>query len=62
MMCQHCVATVTKTLEGIDGAQNVRVDLDGKCADLDVPPSVSDDTLSQRITDAGYEVKGIASA
>ena len=62
MMCAHCQATVTKILAGIDGAQNVRVDLDGKCADVDVPPSVSDDTLAQLITDAGYDVKGITTA
>ena len=62
MMCQHCVATVTRILENIDGAQNVRVDLDSHSAELYLPADASDDTLVQLITEADYEVRGITTA
>lgn len=28
MKCQHCVGSVTKALEGLDGISNVQVDLE----------------------------------
>ena len=59
MMCQHCVRNVTQTLENIPGTANVHVSLESNCAELDVSPDVSDDTLTTAITDAGYTVTGI---
>ena len=59
MMCQHCVAHVTKALQGIEGVSGVKVDLDSKSAEVTADASVSDDTLKQAVKDAGYEVTAI---
>ena len=39
MSCQHCVQTVTKTLQAIDGVSNVQVDLSEKTAQLEYDES-----------------------
>lgn len=57
MMCMHCVANVEKTLKAIDGVGEVSVNLDGKYATI--TGDVADDVLTNAITNAGYEVKGI---
>ena len=57
MMCQHCVAHVTKALEGVDGVSNVRVSLDDGCATADVAKGVSDDALVAAVRDAGYDAR-----
>ena len=59
MMCQNCVKHVTKALEGIPGASNVNVSLESKKATVTVPDSVTDDTLTAAVAEAGYEVTGI---
>lgn len=56
MSCQHCVAHVTKALEGVDGVSDVQVSLDTNSATLTVGEGVSDDALRQAVADAGYEV------
>ena len=60
MMCQHCVAHVTKALQGIEGVTSVEVNLKKKTAVVDLGAEVSDATLTAAITDAGYEVKKIS--
>ena len=60
MMCQHCVAHVTKALQGVDGVTSVEVNLKKKTAVVDLGAEVSDATLTAAITDAGYEVKKIS--
>jgi Cu2+-exporting ATPase len=57
MMCQHCVAHVTKALEGIDGVSNVQVSLDAGTATFDATDAVSDKQVVDAITEAGYTVK-----
>lgn len=57
MMCGHCVAHVTKALEGIDGVSNVRVSLDAGTATFDATDAVSDKQVSDAIEEAGYTVK-----
>ncbi|MBQ8284285.1 MAG: heavy metal translocating P-type ATPase [Clostridia bacterium] len=60
MMCQHCVAHVTKALEGVDGVLLVEVNLKKKTATLEVNGEVSDEALTAAVTNAGYEVKKIS--
>lgn len=59
MMCQNCVKHVTHALEGISGASHVQVSLEEKKATVEVPESVTDETLKAAVTEAGYEVTGI---
>ena len=59
MMCQNCVKHVTKALAGLPGAADVAVNLEGKCADVTVPESVTDAAITAAVVDAGYEVKSI---
>ena len=59
MMCKHCVAHVTKALSSIDGVKSVDVQLEDKCAYVELEQVVPDETLSAAIVDAGYEVINI---
>ncbi len=59
MMCEHCKATVTKTLNAIEGV-SAEVSLEDKCAYITLSQEVSDETLTAAITNAGYEVISIA--
>ncbi len=58
MMCQHCVAHVKKALEGTGAS--AEVDLDKGEAYVSADESVSAEALKKAVTDAGYEVTGIA--
>ena len=58
MMCQHCSGTVEKALNAIEGV-SAKVDLEGKCAYVTLNKGVDDKTLTDAVTEAGYEVKGI---
>lgn len=58
MMCQNCVKHVTHALEGVSGASHVQVSLEDKKATVEVPESVTDETLKAAVTEAGYEVTG----
>lgn len=60
MMCQNCVKHVTHALESIPGAAGIQVSLEDKKATVNVPESISDDTLKSAISEAGYEVTGIS--
>ncbi len=60
MMCQHCVAHVTKALQGVNGVTSVEVDLKKKTAVVDTDGSVANETLLSAVTEAGYEVKKIS--
>lgn len=59
MMCQHCVAHVTKALQGIEGVSDVHVDLDSKTARCAADPNVAPDQLKAAVVDAGYEVTSV---
>jgi heavy metal translocating P-type ATPase len=58
MMCSHCTGRVDKALNGIDGV-TAKVSLEDKCAYITLSKEVSDQTLTQAVTDAGYEVVSI---
>ena len=55
MMCEHCVAHVTKALEGVKGVKNVRVSLDEGTAVVDAGLLVSDMALVAAVENAGYK-------
>jgi copper chaperone len=56
MTCNHCVMAVTKTLSGIDGVKNVKVDLKSGEATFDEAKPVDMKVVKERIQKAGYEV------
>ena len=60
MMCQHCVAHVTKALSGVDGVETVDVNLKKKTAVVEMAKEVGDETLIDAVVQAGYEVKKIS--
>ncbi len=60
MMCQHCVAHVTKALQGVDGVDSVEVNLKKKTAVVELSKEVTEETFRSVITEAGYEVKKIS--
>ena len=47
-----------RLLNAIDGV-SAKVDLEGKCAYVTLNSDVDDKTLTDAVTEAGYEVKGI---
>ncbi len=59
MMCQRCVAHVTKALQGIEGVDSVEVNLKKKTATVSMQTEVADELIVSAITEAGYEVKQI---
>ncbi len=60
MMCQHCVAHVTKALQGVEGVSEVEVNLKKKSATVQLVKEVEDAALASAVTEAGYEVKDIS--
>jgi heavy metal translocating P-type ATPase len=60
MMCQHCVAHVTKALQGVEGVENVEVNLKKKTALVSSKTEISNELLTNAIVEAGYTVKKIS--
>ena len=58
MSCQHCVASVTKTLSEIDGITDVKVDLDKGEATFNETKPVPEQTIKDAISKIGFEVVG----
>ena len=58
MMCMHCAKTVEKALAATEGVTAVQVSLEDKQAVVE--GSATDEALTAAITEAGYEVTGIA--
>ena len=56
MSCTHCVMAVTKALSGIDGVQNVKVDLARGEASFDETKPVDRAVIAERIRKAGFDV------
>ena len=56
MTCQHCVMSVTKALNQLDGIKNIQIDLAKGEVRFDNTKSVASDRIRNAITDAGYEV------
>ncbi|MFV0314005.1 MAG: heavy metal translocating P-type ATPase [Anaerotignum sp.] len=60
MTCGHCTGRVEKALNALDGVQAI-LNLEEKSATLTLSNEVSDETLINAVTDAGYEVVDIHS-
>ena len=60
MNCGHCTNSVEKALRALSGVRQVAVDLASKTAVVEADASVSDDVLTKTVTDAGFQVDGIA--
>lgn len=60
MMCGHCTGSVQKALEAVKGVNAVTMSLEAKTATVELSAEVSDEALTAAVTEAGYEVKGIA--
>ena len=60
MMCFHCVAHVTKALQGIDGVETVEVNLKKKSAVVTLAKEIDDSVFESVISEAGYGVKKIS--
>ena len=57
MTCDHCVETVTKAVNSLDGIRQVSVDLDKKQVSVDFDESQTDpDIISSKIIEVGFEV------
>ena len=57
----HCKARVEKALNEISGV-NAVVNLDEKLVNISLNNDVDDDILSEVVTKAGYDVKGVKDA
>ena len=60
MMCAHCTGRVQKALEAVEGVSAVTMSLEEKTATVETSAEVSNEALTAAVTEAGYEVKGIA--
>ncbi|MCF8086102.1 MAG: copper ion binding protein [Desulfohalobiaceae bacterium] len=56
MSCQHCVNSVTKALQQLDGVKNVEVSLDQGEARYEEDKPVDRETVRKAVQDAGYDV------
>ncbi|MCD8146619.1 MAG: heavy metal translocating P-type ATPase [Clostridiales bacterium] len=59
MMCAHCQARVEKALAEVPGVTAAVVNLEAKTATVTADESVTDETLTAAVTNAGYEVKSV---
>jgi copper chaperone len=56
MSCQHCVMSVTKALNQLEGIKNVQVDLAKGEVRFDNSKEITSTRIEKAIKDAGYEV------
>lgn len=54
--CQHCVNAITNEVGGVEGVNNVAVDLASKTVRVESAETVSRETLTAAIEEAGYDV------
>ncbi|HBF2449662.1 TPA: heavy-metal-associated domain-containing protein [Clostridioides difficile] len=60
MSCGHCVNHLKTALtEDIDGIEVLDVDLENKCASVDMKDDVSIEKLKEVIAELGFVLKGI---
>lgn len=62
MSCQHCVRSVTQTLEKLDGIEQVQVNLEDKEAVIETSTTPDETLIAQAIADAGYTVTDFKAA
>tara|TARA_Y100001936_G_scaffold247562_1_gene293599 strand:+ start:2090 stop:2302 length:213 start_codon:yes stop_codon:yes gene_type:complete len=57
MTCNHCVETITKSLEKLSGVLAVIVDLDKKSVKLDYDENIIKlEKITDKIIDLGFEI------
>ena len=56
MTCDHCVAAVRSEIGGIEGVEQVDVDLDSGRVTITSTFEVGDDALAAAVDEAGYEI------
>ncbi len=56
MSCQHCVMSVTKALNQLDGIKNVQIDLAKGEVRFDNTKEVAPNLIEKAIEEAGYQV------
>lgn len=56
MSCDHCVRHVTNALIEVDGVKDVKVDLKGKIASVELSDDIADSKLKEAVEEAGYQV------
>jgi copper chaperone len=56
MSCQHCVMSVTKALNQLEGIQNVQVDLQKGEVRFDNTKALALNRIEKAIEEAGYQV------
>ncbi|WP_277219131.1 heavy metal translocating P-type ATPase [Peptoniphilus vaginalis] len=57
MSCNHCVASVRKALEGLEGVREADVSLDDKKARVELDKDLADEVLVKAVEDAGFSAK-----
>jgi copper chaperone len=61
MTCEHCVAAVTRALEGVDGVARARVDLEAGRAVVEYDEQRTDPrALASAVADEGYAAEELA--
>jgi copper ion binding protein len=55
MSCNHCVMSVTKALEEVEGVKKAKVDLKKGTAQVKGEEGISNDTLISAVKEAGFE-------
>ena len=56
MRCQHCVQSVIKALDHLDGITNVSVDLEKKEVRFEETAPIDLEVVKQAIRDTGFDV------
>jgi len=56
MSCQHCVMSVTKALNQLEGIQNIQVDLQKGEVRFDNTKALVSNLIEKAIEEAGYQV------
>lgn len=56
MSCQHCVMSVTKALNQLEGIKDVQVDLAKGEVRFESTKEVASNRIAKAIEDAGYEI------
>ena len=59
MMCGHCTGRVEQALRALEGVTQVEMSLEGKSATVTMSAQLSDQVLTDTVTQAGYQVVSI---
>lgn len=59
MSCSHCEKAVTDALQGLEGVESVRVDLQAGTATVTYDPAVATEAaMREAVEEAGYQLVG----